>query len=251
MTGDPKHREMRELLGSYALGALPVPEAAAVRAHLEGCPACQWELADIAPLAVELQRADPARLSTIATPPAWLGGRVREAVAQERSLGDRRHNRQALGRRAVAAAAAVVLLGAGAGLGEALFRSGLAGPSQARPSVNDVPGGAPTTTTPTAAGAFLPVVLGDEAPGITVRKAGVVPHSWGVELKFEGAGFATGQTYRAYVVSTSGLTLPAGEFLGIGGQTLQCNLQAAILRPDVSAFRVVATDGSLVLTATL
>ena len=42
------HRELREQLGSYALGHLPDGEALALRAHLDGCAACRADLADLA-----------------------------------------------------------------------------------------------------------------------------------------------------------------------------------------------------------
>ena len=47
MTPD-EHRTMRESLGDYAIGRLPDGEAAAVRAHLDGCAACRAELAKVA-----------------------------------------------------------------------------------------------------------------------------------------------------------------------------------------------------------
>ncbi len=40
------HDEISELLGAYALHAVDPDEAAAVEAHLEGCPRCRAEVAD-------------------------------------------------------------------------------------------------------------------------------------------------------------------------------------------------------------
>ena len=51
--------ELRPLLGGYALDALEPDEAAAVRAHLPGCPACTAELAPLAELPALLDLAAP------------------------------------------------------------------------------------------------------------------------------------------------------------------------------------------------
>jgi anti-sigma factor RsiW len=58
VNGD-EHRTLREQLGAYALGQLDADARVAVRAHLDGCPACRAELAEIAPLADLLRRVDP------------------------------------------------------------------------------------------------------------------------------------------------------------------------------------------------
>jgi len=45
MTGDPRHNEIRELLGAYAVNALEPPERAAVEGHLSSCAHCRDEVA--------------------------------------------------------------------------------------------------------------------------------------------------------------------------------------------------------------
>ena len=51
--------ELRPLLGGYVFEALEPDEAAAVRAHLPGCPACTAELASLAELPHLLDLAAP------------------------------------------------------------------------------------------------------------------------------------------------------------------------------------------------
>ena len=80
------HREMRELLGAYALGGLSKDAHAAVRAHVDGCPACRGELAEIAPLADALRLVDPDALSVVPVPPPDLGDRIVDRVLAERGL---------------------------------------------------------------------------------------------------------------------------------------------------------------------
>lgn len=240
-----EHRRVRELLGAFALGALPEAEASGLRAHLDGCAGCRAELAEIAPLAGDLSGVDPAALSAVPSPPAGLGERIRAAVAAERELAearDRRASRRAgvrQGTRRAVAAAAVLLLAAGAlGAGTLLGRSTAPAP-QARPAPSASPGPV-----------FEQVALRGTA-GLEVDAATLVPHTWGVEARFEGSGFAAGRTYRAAFRAADGRMVPAGEFLGTGDRVLRCNLQSALLREDATAFLVVDETGAQVLTAAL
>ena len=104
---------------------------------------------------------------------------------------------------------------------------------------------------PAQPGPYEAIKVDRVLPGLVVAKAGVVPHTWGVELKMEGSGFGKGQTYRAIVVGRDGSRTPAGEFLGTEDQTLKCNLQAALLRRDASGVVIMDASGLPVLTAGL
>ncbi len=248
MIEDSEHRRLRELLGSYALGDLPPAVAAGLVAHLDGCAACRAELAEIAPLADDLRGVDPDRLSDLATPPAGLGVRIRTAVAEERSLVDARAARQARRtaragqRRAfLAVAAGVAVLAAGIGLGAALNRDPRVAPPVALPSSS------PSATVPIES-----LTLEGTSPSSPqVQTAGLIPHTWGVEVRMVGTGFAAGETFRAAFRSRDGRLLPAGEFLGTGEKTLTCNMQAALLRPDTVGFVIMDASGAAVLTTEL
>lgn len=227
------HRALRELLGSHALGQLPAAEATRVQAHLDGCADCRAELAEISTVLHDLRGVDPEHVSTQASPPADLGGRIGAAVAAESMLRDRRRSRVTWGRRVLAAAAAAVLIAAGAVVGGAVF-----------PRTEVVTQAAPP-------GPFEPIEVRTGLPGLRVSKAGVVPHPWGVEVRIEGTGFPAGQAFRAVVVGADGRTRPAGQFLGTGERALTCNLQAALLRRDTSRFVVLDATGVPVLSADL
>lgn len=239
------HRRLRELLGAFSLGDLPEAEASGLRAHLDGCAACRAELAEIAPLAKDLRGVNPDALSSLPTPPADLGDRIRGQVVAERELVEARERRtrrrtvvRRRTRRAVAAAATVALAAGALGAGTVLGRS-------TAPEIQALP--APSAS---LVPSFEKVVLRASA-GLRADTAELVPHTWGVEARFEGSGFAAGRVYRAAFRARDGRMVPAGEFLGTGGKTLKCNMQSALLRDEASGFVVMDETGAEVLTATL
>lgn len=69
------HHDGQEMLGLYALGALPLDAAATLRAHLETCATCVDELADLEESAAELARA-----ARPVPPSAEVSRRILEAV---------------------------------------------------------------------------------------------------------------------------------------------------------------------------
>ena len=236
MTDD--HRRLRELLGSYALGHLDGAEAASVQAHLDGCASCRLELAEIEPLAAALSQLDAASLTDVVTPPADLGARIHAAVAGERVLVEARAAREqrrdrvrGRTRRLLAVAAGLVLLVGGVGIGAGLTRDS----APAKPAV-------PVEQ--------LTLVASADSP-LAVSSAGLVPHTWGLEVRLVGTGFAAGEVFRAAVRTRGGELLPAGQFLGTGDKRVVCNLQAALLRAEASEFVVMDASGAPVLTTAL
>lgn len=237
----PEHRQLRELLGSYVLGGLPPEAVSAVRAHLDGCPACRAELAELAPLAEELRGVDADALSDRPVPPVDLGDRIRARIAEERTVVQARARREQRRRatrqttaRLLAAVAAVVVLAAAVGAGTALGRST-----------------APAVVAGPPARLVEQVDLRPVDQQLEVVQAKVIAHTWGVEAVFTGAGFVPGEVYRAAFRTTDGELVPAGEFLGTGAEELTCNMQAALLREDTAGFVVVDADGDQVLAAEL
>ncbi len=244
MSTPQEHRRLRELLGAYALDALPAQEVAGLRAHLDGCAACRAELVEIAPLAEDLRGIDPEVLSELAAPPANLGERIRHRVAEEGALVRARTRREQRGdrvrqrtRRLVTAAAAVAVLAGVAGVGTVVGRA-------TAPVV---------VATPSPSSAAIPL---ERVPVVTaawlqVSTASVIAHTWGLEARFDGTGFADGELYRAAFRSADGVLLPAGEFLGTGPAKLKCNMQSALLRSAATGFVVMDEEGRTVLSAEL
>lgn len=250
-----------DLIGSFALGALDEPERSAVGAHLGECAVCRTEADDIGAVAAALAPVDVERLtrrletaadqSDLADPPPDLADRIRARIREESAavpapvdptppayadqtdhadeLTARRTRRRTPSKGVLAvAAAAVVVAGVGGGLvGRAT---------------------APEPETPALP---LEAITLNQAPGATgdvvsVSTADLVPHTWGVELRITASGFDAGKVYRAYFRS-DGRWVPAGEFLGTGDSSMACNLQAGVLRDQVSAVRIVDTGGDVVL----
>lgn len=249
--GDDAHRVVREQLGAYVLGGLTAAEDAAVTEHLGRCPECRAEHDAIVPLVVPLGAADPDRLDdhlvpdagrdagsgTASVPDLFPG--IRERIRAEAAVNDG-DSRGAAGvaaavvpfrspplriRLLVAAAGLVIALaGVGAGLAVGLEVGG---------------GAAPETVSVQAL-----------VPGLDAS-AGVVPHTWGVEMTLTATGFAPGQAYRATVLDRGGRRVDAGAFLGTGSKKMECHLNSSVLRRDASAFVVTDAAGAEVLVSRL
>lgn len=218
------HRALREQLGVYALGHGTADERAAVHAHLDGCAACRAELAALTPLAARLEDVDPERLDEIPAPPPGLAEAVLARIAAEQAdrpvdLGARRRRSTQL--LSVAAAGGIAAGGFGVGW-----------------LVRPVPDPPP-----------LEAVAVEVADGDISASAGLVPHTWGVEVKLSGEGFTAGEVYRVTVTEEDGDVVPAGEFLGVGPARLDCNLNSSVLREDAVGFEVLDADGAVVLSS--
>lgn len=245
--GDDRHREQRELLGSFALGHLDPGERVALQAHLDGCASCQRELAEIAVLVPDLSSLDPEAVLAPAAPPLSLGAEILTVLARERQLRDRRRFR-----RSVLTAAAVTV-------GALALASGgyLVGQQGADPRQTAQSGPRPTTSPSPLATPSVPpiptetIALAPTRPGVSVTDAYLIPHTWGVEVTFIADGLTRGQTYHAAFRLTDGSTQAGGQFLGVGTKAITCNMQSAVLRRDLVRFMILDSSGRVVLTAAL
>lgn len=225
-----EHRELRELLGAYALGDATAPEALAVRAHLDGCADCRAQVAALAPLAARLASVDADRLDDVPVTPPELEDRVfarlrREGAHRSRPGGHPRAAAQ-LRRR--------TLLGV-AGVAAAAIGFVVAWTTKPGPPV----------------GPREPVAVRALDRDVRDLSADVVPHTWGMEIKLVGAGFDAGATYDVNVITASGGVEDAGEFIGVGDVTMDCNLNSSVLRGDATGFEVVDESGDVVVTSSL
>ncbi|MET0821616.1 MAG: zf-HC2 domain-containing protein [Aeromicrobium sp.] len=211
------HDELREALGAYALDQLDDDQRREVELHLATCATCPTELTEIRPVARALRAVDADVVAGAASVqvPAALDDRIRRALPPP-GRASRPHGRLA-GAAAVAVAAAVVVAAV-------VVRD-----DDAKPTVIAVP----RVTT---------------APGVTAA-AGLVDHTWGVEVKLRASGLPAGERFQMWVVADDGSSREAGEFIGVAGTEIVCDMSSSVLLEDAAAFRVVDDQGAEVISA--
>jgi anti-sigma factor RsiW len=222
VTGSP-HTTAVRLLGPAALGLLTSVEQAELDAHLAECAECRTELAQLTRVTDRMSALSPEEaVSGLLAPTAAIADGVMAAIVHDRAGERRRAQRM---QSVLSAAAAVVVLVAGIATAGALR-------TEDAPKVP------------------LEAVAVQASAGIDA-KANLVAHTWGVEIKLAASGLGAGQAYKVRVRTTAGAVVDAGAFIGTGARTLNCNLNASVLREDAKAFTVVDSSGRTVATATL
>lgn len=130
-----------------------------------------------------------------------------------------------------AAAAALVLLGVGAGVGL------------------DELAGRPPSGPPGTLGAVEQVAVVGEPPGVEADVA-VVAHTWGTETVLDVDGLPVGGAYRVALLDEEGAEVGSGSFLG-SELPVECRLNAALLREDVDRLVVLDAADDVVMSADL
>jgi hypothetical protein len=103
-------------VGAYALGLLEEPDRQAFEDHLAGCSSCAVEIAQFSPMADLLRGIDPVQAPAEEPP----GATVTDLLSRRAAAQRRRTRWQA----ALGAAAGIVLIGGGIGIGVATASSG-------------------------------------------------------------------------------------------------------------------------------
>lgn len=203
-------RPWRQQLGMLAGGLLDEHERLALQAHLDGCAQCRAELAEIAPVARLLPRADPERVADRALPATGLTLQVFTAVAAERHARARRRITQAAAALSVAAAVALGLVV-------------LAVPDPGRP-----------------------VEFAQAPPGITAT-ATLQGRAWGTQVQLSVAGLGDGVEHALWLERADGSRVPAGTFTADGARTLTVTMAAALPAADAAALGISDDTGNTVL----
>lgn len=221
MIQDP-HRELRESLGAYVLGHLDPAEHDAVQAHLASCAQCRAELAEIQPVATALAGATPGSRPSRVGLPEGLDARMDAAIQAEAGRQRRSRVTRSVGTLLVAASVVVLIV---LGATSLLDRT----PAAPIPEV-------------------VAVVVDPQLNAVTAS-AGLIAHTWGTEVKLQTTGLDDGATYQAVVLGAGDVSFPAGTFTGTGPNTIDCNLQASVLREDARGFQVLDADGDVVISS--
>jgi anti-sigma factor RsiW len=236
--------ETRHQLGAYVLGGLEPEEAAAVRAHLEGCPDCAREESELAGL--------PAMLDLVEAPEATL---QRPAPALEEAILDRharerralrlhrdRHRVRRRGRSAGLTGAAGrrdphrPLLGRRGRLVAALSAAAAA---VAVAAVVLASGGSSPVSPPPATAAVL-----DGGPGAP-RAQGT---AWlravpaGTSVRLRAHGLPGGRSFELWCIRFDGRWVSAGTFRAAGNGHADVRLTAAVRRGEYGQILVTPRD---------
>ncbi len=190
----PEHREIRESLGSWAMGHLEPSEREAVERHLESCAECRAEADSLKRTGALLELVDPETIDSLSEPlprvPPGLEARVMaemrdpepEPAVRSRNASKRRRRWVALpvaGALAVAAVALVLVLG----------------------------GGDPTT--PDDQGQWF--AFSALPAGVTID-GNLEPKATGTGIEVRVNGMRPGTLCRVYVKTSAGKLEPAGTF---------------------------------------
>ncbi|KAA1397354.1 anti-sigma factor family protein [Aeromicrobium ginsengisoli] len=213
------HDELRESLGAYVLGQLDDADLLRdVEQHLAACAECRAEVAEIGPLAAALKQIDLDDIRPVGVvPPPELDERIRRTLPQP--VHGLRRWAPAVGGVLVGAAAATIVV--------------VALPEHDPP--------APTIIT-------VPKV--ESVDGVTAS-AGLVDHTWGVEIKLTTKGLPAGERFEMWVEGDDGKAYDAGEFIGVKGKVITCDMSASVLLADAKRFKVVDARGTEVIAADL
>jgi anti-sigma factor RsiW len=227
-------REIRQALGVYVLGAIDPAERAQVDEHLSFCHECREELASLAGLPAMLRKVPLVAAERLAAPdqdPELAGVPSAEMLT---SLISRTSNVRRIHRwRTVAAAAAVavVALGGGAFVANALQSPSAQGPGQ----VNHLPAAwHQTSSNRPAARAHL-----------TVRYRS---QPWGTQMEVNVTGLPPGSVCEFQVTDATGGTSVVGSWQAWPGRTYWYPASTWLSEKQLHSFQVTI-GGKVVATA--
>ena len=230
----PEHD--KALVGAYVLGVLSPEETASAEAHLDSCPECRRELADLRLLHEELGEVPPEAF--LDGPPEGGDLLLQRTLREVRSISSRQ--RTWGGSLAAAGLVAVVALSIGAGV--------LIG-NQSSPG--NTGGVAAPTETPLPSGTKHSANV-DPVTGAHLA-ATVIPVGGWVKLEVQASDIAPGQRCKLFVTSKSGEQQQFGGWLvgpnATPGKTITLDGSALMSINDVAAVSVVNDKGQVLVNA--
>ncbi|CAN5201245.1 hypothetical protein BH23ACT9_BH23ACT9_00670 [soil metagenome] len=207
-----------ELLLAGALsGDLDPEEQVVFDRRLAADPLLRQQLDSLAVVAEALRRPRTAGVR---------GSRTSEDALMARVAADDRHAAASLPRSLRLLAASIGLVG--------VLAIGFAGGRVLTSPIDETLLGAPQT------------VVFDTAAGVEMVAA-VVAHTWGTELRMELDGLLIGESYDVTYTDRSGTQRSGGSLIG-SEVRIVCQLNAAVLLPDVTAITITDSAGQPVAT---
>lgn len=250
--------QLEELLAAYVLDELAPAERDRVEAMLAADPELDREARELRAALDALEGADLGPDALAAAGPVPVG--LADAVVEELGLEDRATPLEDLDRRpdqprgtSTAAADAAFRQGVGSRPGRLPTWARVAVPAAAVVAVLvfTVAVMQGLRTPEPGLGVHEPVAFEVVQPGVAVRDASLVPHTWGTEVFLTMTGLEDGVVYALDLESADGTVVSAGTFLGDADLEVVCVMNGALLREDVLRIVVTTEDGDEVLRAEL
>lgn len=236
MSASPDRRA--ELIAAAVGDDLDDAEASELRELAAADPTIDTEIAELRAMTDFLGRRGPTEpwLEPPTTPD--LRERILVATGNSQRQGKQRFGMQRRSAGLAAAAAIVgVVVGSGVVLGVDAYRQQPQTPSTA------------ITGPPGTLGAYEEVAFTTSAPSVDIE-GGLVAHTWGTETVLEMDGISDRGPYEVVLVDRSGVERPSGTFLG-SDITIECRMNAAVLRQDVTDIEIRTSGGTVLARAQL
>ncbi|OZC76624.1 hypothetical protein CH251_07065 [Rhodococcus sp. 06-462-5] len=237
MSASPDRRA--ELIAAAVGDDLDDAEASELRELAAADPTIDTEIAELRAMTDILGHHGPSEPWLEPATPPDLRERILVATGhspRQRS-GSQRFGMQRRSAGLAAAAAIVgVVVGSGVVLGVDAYRE---------------PANPPTAITgpPGTLGAYEEIAFTTTAPSVDIE-GGLVAHTWGTETVLEMDGISDRGPYEVVLVDRTGVERPSGTFLG-SDITIECRMNAAVLRQDVTDIEIRTSGGAVLARAQL
>lgn len=253
------HDRRAELVAAAVGDELDETEVAELRELAASDPTIDIEIAELRAMTDTLGRRGPTEPWLEPSPSPDLRERIltatgnseRESNAQgpgvqrstrQRSTRQRTARQRSTRQRSsagLAAAAAIVgvVVGSGIVLGIDAYRQQPENPPAA------------ITGPPGTLGAYEEIAFTTSVSNVDIE-GGLVAHTWGTETVLEMDGISDRGPYEVVLVDRSGAERPSGTFLG-SDVTIECRMNAAVLRGEVSEVEIRTAGGTVLARAQL
>jgi anti-sigma factor RsiW len=212
--------QARGQIALAAIGRLPESERLSLDSHLEGCPDCRNELADLSGLEPALSAAELDRVDQVVAVPDSLRTAVLGSLDAEVATEVAR-NRRTSRLRTLSIAAALVIL-AGGGTAIAIGITGSNQPAPAKTFALTGPGGATATVQLTS-------------------------ESWGTSVHLRASGQTALKDLTVWMREYNGSWWTAGTYNSLAGSVVNVTMSCSVPPAEIDGVRVTNAAGQEVL----